>query len=56
MDNEKLVEQGRDYRKELWIGVAVAVARSEAARSSDTPAAWANKALSAYNLTFKEEK
>jgi hypothetical protein len=50
------VQQRRDYRKELWIGVAVAVARAENARSKTVPAQWANEALAEFDRQFKETK
>ena len=39
-------------RKELWIGVAVAVARAENARSNSAPAHWANESLKAFDKAF----
>jgi hypothetical protein len=39
-------------RKELWIGIAVAVARAENARSSTVPASWANEALKEFDKKF----
>jgi hypothetical protein len=50
------VQQQRDYRKELWIGVAVAVARAENARSKAVPGQWANEALAEFDKQFKETK
>ena len=45
----------RDYRKELWLGVATAVARSEGARDRAAPGAWANCALADFDKTFPAE-
>ena len=39
-------------RKELWIGVAVSVARAENARSNSVPGNWANKALEEFDKRF----
>lgn len=46
----------RDYRKELWLGVATAVARSEGARDRAAPGAWADRALADFDATFPQEK
>ena len=45
----------RDYRKELWLDVATAVARSEAARDRAAPGAWADRALADFDKTFPAE-
>lgn len=42
----------RDYRKELWIKVAVAMARAENTRDNTAPGRWANQALSDYDKQF----
>lgn len=41
-----------DHRKELWVGVAIAVARAESAREADRPGKWADVALAAFDKTF----
>jgi hypothetical protein len=41
-------------RKELWISVAIAVARTEAARGTGTPGAWANQALKDFDEQFQK--
>ncbi len=46
----------RDYRKELWIGVATAVAGAVNATDARVPGTWANAALSLYDATFKEKQ
>ena len=45
----------RDYRKELWLGVATAVARSEGARDRVAPGEWADRALADFDATFPPE-
>jgi hypothetical protein len=39
-------------RKELWIGIAVAVARSENAREATVPTSWATTALKTFDEVF----
>lgn len=44
---------GRDYRKELWIGVAIAVAGGQAANGVSASAeSWAVSALEAFDKAF----
>lgn len=45
----------RDYRKELWIGVAERVAGSDATTNMAAPAKWANETLAAFDKTFPPE-
>lgn len=45
----------RDYRKELWIDVAISVARSGATMSIVDPAIWANRTLAEFDKTFLPE-
>lgn len=40
-------------REQLWIGVAIAVARSEGAKDAAAPARWADRALEAFDKQFK---
>jgi hypothetical protein len=49
-----LTHEPRDYRKELWVQIAVAVARAENCRDKRIPAAWADQALADFDKTFKE--
>lgn len=42
----------RDYRKELWLDVATAVARSDGARDRAAPGEWADRALANFDKTF----
>lgn len=42
----------RDYRKELWLDVATAVARSDGARDRAAPGKWADRALANFDKTF----
>jgi hypothetical protein len=44
----------RDYRKELWIEVCVAVARAENSRDGTVPAAWADASLKRFDQRFPE--
>lgn len=46
----------RDYRKELWIGVAIAVAAAENAIEKSAPAAWADVALDRYDDLFGDSE
>jgi len=39
-------------RKELWIGVATAVARAEGARSRSAPGGWADEVLKDFDKKF----
>lgn len=45
-----------DRRRQLWIGVAIAVARSDMPMDSDTPVRYANTALDAFDKRFKVEE
>ena len=45
----------RDYRKELWLDVATAVARSDGARDRAAPGEWADRALANFDKTFPAE-
>ena len=45
----------RDYRKELWVGVCIAVARAESAKGAAVPGQWANTALKQFDEAFKEQ-
>ena len=42
----------RDYRKELWLDVATAVARSDGARDRAAPGELADRALANFDKTF----
>lgn len=44
----------RDYRKELWIGVAAGVSAASNSTNPDTPVKWADKALKAFDERFPE--
>ncbi len=44
--------QPRDYRKELWVKVVIAVARAENTKDNTAPGRWANQALSDYDKQF----
>jgi len=44
----------RDYRKELWLGVATATASANDCKHLNTPVVFANWALEAFDKTFKE--
>jgi hypothetical protein len=41
-----------DRRRQLWIGIATAVARSDVGMTSDTPANYADKALDRFDKRF----
>lgn len=43
-------------RKQLWVNVASAVARAEAAKSASSPASWANRALDEFDKRFPMPK
>lgn len=45
----------RDYRKELWVDVAISAARSGATTSIIDPASWANRTLAEFDKTFPPE-
>lgn len=45
----------RDYRKELWIGVATAVAGCDVTTELGAPAYWASHALAEFDKTFPKE-
>lgn len=49
-------EPQRDYRKELWIGVAIAVARSDSTTSEFSPGNFANTALAKFDAQFGDAK
>ncbi len=51
-----LVHEPRDYRKELWVQIAVAVARAESCKSATAPATWANQVLAEFDKKFKENR
>lgn len=42
----------RDYRKELWVGVAIAVARAESSRNVVVVSNWADAVLAGFDKTF----
>lgn len=44
--------ESRDYRKELWVGIAIAVARAENCKSASVPSIWANVALANFDNVF----
>ena len=44
-----------DRRRQLWIGVAVAVARAESAKDPKSVVSWANVALAGFDANFKQE-
>ncbi len=46
----------RDYRKELWIGVAISVAGASNCNNSSSPASWANTVLAAFDRQFKDAR
>jgi hypothetical protein len=48
-----VTHQPRDYRKELWIQVAVAVARAENTIGRDIAGKYADAALADFDRTFK---
>ena len=50
MDSEK----GIDYRKQLWVEVAVAVASSDNATRPSSMTTWADFALSEFDKRFPE--
>jgi len=45
--------ESRDYRRELWIGVAIGVASAINSSSKESPGKWADEALKDYDVTFK---
>ena len=46
----------RDYRKELWIGVATAVSGCDVTTELEAPGHWANHTLAEFDKTFPQEK
>lgn len=56
MDDIKLSKASIEFyhvqRRELWIQIAVAVARSTGQMNSGTPAAYANKTLDYFDVRF----
>lgn len=50
------VEPQRDCRKELWMGVAIAVARSDNATKLESPTRWADQVLADFDKRFGETK
>ena len=48
-------QQPRDYRKELWMGVAVVVAGAVTSPDKVTPVVWADFVLAAFDERFKGE-
>lgn len=46
------IEPQRDYRKELWMGVAIAVARSDNATKPESPTRWADQVLADFDKRF----
>ena len=44
----------RDYRKELWVGVAIAIASSANAVNSSSMISWADRAVAEFDRRFKE--
>ena len=45
----------RDYRKELWIGVATAVSGCDVTTELGAPAYWASHTLAEFDKTFPKE-
>ena len=41
-----------DYRKQLWIGVAIAVSGASNSTNMSSPAMWANEVLKEYDRRF----
>lgn len=46
------IEPQRDYRKELWMDVAIAVARSDNATKPESPTRWADQVLADFDKRF----
>ena len=46
------IEPQRDYRKELWVGVAIAVARSDSTTSKYASGDFADTALAKFDAQF----
>lgn len=45
----------RDYRKELWIGVATAVSGCDVTTEVQAPGHWANRTLAEFDKIFPKE-
>jgi hypothetical protein len=45
----------RDYRKELWVGVAIAVAGCGNTKNDRSPGEWADTTLAYFDKTFGEK-
>ena len=45
----------RDYRKELWIGVATAVSGCDVTTEIQAPGHWANRTLAEFDKIFPKE-
>lgn len=50
------IEPQRDYRKELWVGVATAVVRSDSTTSKYAPGDFADAALAKFDARFGDAK
>lgn len=50
------IEPQRDYRKELWADVAIAVARSDSATSKYAPGDFADTTLAKFDAQFGDAK
>lgn len=48
-------QPARDYRKELWIGVACAIASCENTMDGTAPSYWADQALANFDKTFPKD-
>lgn len=56
IQNETLMKQEeKDYRKEIWIGVAISVAGSSNCNNPGSPASWANVVLDAFDRRFNDD-
>lgn len=42
----------RDYRRELWLGVAIGLAAAFNSSNPESPGKWADTVLKAYDKTF----
>ena len=51
-DPKRQVPVVRDYRRELWMEVAIVVARAENTKDNTAPGRWANQILSDYDKRF----
>lgn len=54
MFEQNLKDEPRDYRKELWIKVVVAVASASNATRPSSMHEWADKALAEYDKRFPQ--